>query len=81
MQTSLDLSYEGGFLTYAFVEVQGRATSKTVYNCSAARDVYVILVLWNLAIGLEPKPKIGVSVGVIEKIAVHLAFTGWCGLD
>jgi hypothetical protein len=55
--------------------------SKTVYNRSAARDVYVILVLWNLAFSLEPSPKIGVSVGVIEEIAVHLAFIGWSGLD
>ncbi len=81
VQTSLDLSYESRFVTYAFVEVQGRAASKTVYDSSAARDVYVVLVSWNLAIGLKPSPKIWVSVGVIEKIAVYLAFTGWGGLD
>jgi hypothetical protein len=81
VQTSLDLAYESRFLTYAFVKIQGRAASKTVYNSSASRDVYVILIVWNLAISLEPSPKIGVSVGVIEKIAVDLAFTRWCGLD
>jgi hypothetical protein len=55
--------------------------SKTVYDSSAARDVYIVLVFWNLAIGLKPSPKIWVPVGVIDKIAVYLAFTGWGGLD
>lgn len=81
VQTSLDLSYDGRSLTYAFVEVQGRAACKTVYNSSAARDVFVIQVLRDLAIGLKPSPKLRVSVRVIEKIAVYLAFTGWGGLD
>ena len=81
MQTSLDFSDDGRFFTYAFIEVQGRAARKTVYDSPTARDALVLLVLWNLAIRLEPGPKIRVSVGVIEEITVYLAFTGWGGLD
>jgi hypothetical protein len=81
VQTSLDFSYEGRFFTYAFIEVQGRVASKAIHNGSATRNVYVVLILWNLATSLEPEPKIRMSVAVIEKIAVHLAFTGWCRLD
>lgn len=81
VQTSLDLSYEGRILTYAFIQVQGRLASETIYDSSAARDVFVIQVPSDLAISLEPSPKIGVSVGVIEKLAVYLAFTGWGRLD
>lgn len=52
VQTPLDLSYKGRFLSYAFVEVQDRAASKAIYDSSAARGVLVLLALWNLAIGL-----------------------------
>jgi hypothetical protein len=81
VQTSPDFSNEGRFLTNAFIEVQGRAARKTVYDNPAARDALVLLALWNLAIGLEPGPEIRVSVDVIEKITVYLAFTGSGGLD
>lgn len=81
VQTSLDLSYEGRILAYASIQVQSGLASETIYDRSAASYVFVIQVLRDLASSLEPSPKVGVSVGVIEEVAVYLAFLGWRGLN
>ncbi len=81
VQTSLDLLHQGSFASDTPIEVQDRPTSQAAYNRSAARNVYIVLVVWNLAISLKSSPKIWVPVAVIEKIAVHLALTGRCCLD